>query len=159
MMQNPHNPRKILRILCILFVTVSLVSTLPMNVIGQDTLTFSMNRNMGMGFGSYISGTFTLQGTGPDTIQNLTVYFNEVEVHFVTGNTIIWQFNTGNYESGSTNITLIGIDESGTSHFTSRMFVFIGGALNTLITIGILALVSVLCLAKYGSRLMRLRKK
>ncbi len=158
-MQTPHNPRKILRIVCILFVTVGLVSALPMNVIGQDTLTLSLNRNVGLGLGSYISGTFTLHGTGPDTIQNLTVYFNEVEVHFVTGNTISWQFNTGNYESGATNITLIGIDESGTPHFTSQMVVFIGDTLNTIIYIGVFALVGVLCLAKYGPRIMRLRKK
>ena len=158
-MQIPHNPRKILRIVCILFVTVGLVSTLPMNVMGQDTLSFSLNRNVGMGFGSYISGTFSLHGTGPDTIQNITVYFNEVEVHFVTGNTFSWQFDTGNYEGGATNITLIGIDEFGTPHFASQMVVFMADTLNTIISIGILALVGVLCLTKYGPRLMDLRKK
>ena len=158
-MQIPHNPRKILRIVCILFVTVGLVSTLSMNVMGQDTLSFSLDRNVGMGFGSYISGTFSLHGTGPDTIQNITVFFNEVEVHFVTGNTFSWQFNTGNYESGATNITLIGIDESGTPHFASQMVVFMAETLNTIIYIGIFVLVGVLCLAKYGSRLMDLRKK
>ncbi len=159
MMSNPRNPRKILRIVCILVVTVGLISTLPMNVVGQDTLSFSLDRNMGMGFGSYISGTFTLHGTGPDTIQNLTVYFNEVEVHFVTGNTFSWQFNTGNYEGGATNITLIGIDEFGTPSFASQMVVFMAETLNTIIYIGIFALVGVLCLAKYGPRIMRLRKK
>lgn len=159
MMQIPHNPRKILRIVCILFVTVGLVSALPMNVMGQDTLSFSLDRNVGMGFGSYISGTFSLHGTGPDTIQNITVYFNEVEVHFVTGNTFSWQFNTGNYEGGATNITLIGIDESGTPHFASQMVVFMAETLNNIIYIGIFALVGVLCLAKYGPRLMDLRKK
>ena len=122
-------------------------------------MAFTLDRNVGIGFFNYISGAFTLHGTGPDTIQNLTVYFNEVEVHFVNGSTIHWQFNTGNYESGATNITLIGIDESGTPHYASRMFVFIGGALNTMIYIGVIALVAVLCLAKYGPRLMDLRKK
>ncbi len=159
MMSNPRNPRKILRIVCILVVTIGLVSALPMNVMGQDTLSFSLDRNVGMGFGSYISGTFTLHGTGPDTIQNLTVYFNEVEVHFVTGNTFSWQFNTGNYEGGATNITLIGIDEFGTPSFASQMVVFMAETLNTIIYIGIFALVGVLCLAKYGPRIMRLRKK
>ncbi len=159
MMKNPHNLRKKLRIVCILFVTVGLISALPMNVIGQDTMSFSLDRNVGFGFASYISGTFTLHGTGPDTIQNLTVYFNEVEVNFATGKTISWQFNTGNYESGATNITLMGIDESGTPHFASRMVVFIGEALNTLIYIGVFALVGILCLAKYGPRIVRLRKK
>ncbi len=159
MMSNPRNPRKILRIVCILVVTIGLVSALPMNVMGQDTLSFSLDRNVGMGFGSYISGTFSLHGTGPDTIQNITVYFNEVEVHFVTGNTFSWQFNTGNYEGGATNITLIGIDEFGTPSFASQMVVFMDETLNTIIYIGIFALVGVLCLAKYGPRIMRLRKK
>ncbi len=159
MMSNPRNPRKILRIVCILVVTIGLVSALPMNVMGQDTLSFSLDRNVGMGFGSYISGTFSLHGTGPDTIQNITVYFNEVEVHFVTGNTFSWQFNTGNYEGGATNITLIGIDEFGTPSFASQMVVFMAETLNTIIYIGIFALVGVLCLAKYGPRIMRLRKK
>jgi hypothetical protein len=87
------------------------------------------------------------------------VYFNDVEVHFVTGNTISWQFNTGNYDGGATNITLIGIDNLGEVHSASQQVVFIGESLNTLITIGIIALVAVIILAKYGPRIMRLRNK
>ena len=159
MLYTRSNRRKTLRIICILFVTVSLVSSLSMNVAGQDTLTFSVNRNVGIGFFSYISGTFTLHGSGPDTIQNLTVYFNDVEVHFATGNTISWQFDTGNYEGGSTNITLIGIDNVGGVYSATHQVVFIGESLNTLIYIGIIALVAVLLLAKYGSRIWGLRNK
>jgi hypothetical protein len=159
MLHTQITQRKTLRILCILIIAVGLVSSLSINVTGQDTLSFTVNRNVGMGFGSYISGTFTLHGSGPDTIQNLTVYFNDVEVHFVTGNTISWQFNTGNYEGGATNITLIGLTDSGTPYTSSQTFVFIGEALNTLITIGIIALVAILILAKYGPRLMKLRNK
>ena len=159
MLHSRSNQRKTLRIICILFVTVGLMSSLSINVAGQDTLTFSVNRNLGLGFFNYISGSFTLRGSGPDTIQNLTVYFNDVEVHFVTGNTIAWQFDTGNYDGGATNITLIGITTSGESLSSSQMVVFIGEALNTMITIGIIALVAVLLLAKYGSRLMKLRNK
>lgn len=159
MLNTQSNQRKTLRIICILFVTVGLVSSLSLNVAAQDTLTFSVNRNVGIGFGSLISGTFTLHGSGPDTIQNLTVYFNDVEVHFVTGNTISWQFNTGNYEGGAINITLIGITDTSTPYITTHAVVFIGESLNNLIYIGIIGLVSVLILAKYGSRLMSLRKK
>jgi len=136
MLNTQSNQRKTLRIICILFVTVGLVSSLSLS-----------------------SGTFTLHGSGPDTIQNLTVYFNDVEVHFVTGNTISWQFNTGNYEGGATNITLIGITDTSAPYITTHAVVFIGESLNTLIYIGIIGLVSVLFLAKYGSRLMGLRKK
>jgi hypothetical protein len=159
MFQTQSNRHEALRTLCILFVAISLVSSLSINVTGQDTLTFTVNRNVGMAFGSYISGTFTLHGSGPDTIQNLTVYFNDVEVHFVMGNTITWQFNTGNYEGGATNITLIGFTDSGTPYTSSITVVFIGESVNTLITIGIIALVSILILAKYGPRLMNLRNK
>lgn len=159
MLNTQSNQRKTLRIICILFVTVGLVSSLSLSVAAQDTLTFSVNRNVGIGFGSLISGTFTLHGSGPDTIQNLTVYFNDVEVHFVTGNTISWQFNTGNYEGGATNITLIGITDTGAPYITTHSVVFIGESLNNLIYIGIIVLVSVLLLAKYGSRLLSLRKK
>jgi hypothetical protein len=65
----------------------------------------SINRNVGIGLGGLIQGTFTLHGSGPEIVQNLTVYFNGNQVHFVTGNTITWQFDTANYASGSTNIT------------------------------------------------------
>ena len=151
--------RKALRTICILFVAVGLVSSLSINVTGQDTLTFSINRNVGMAFGSYISGTFTLTGSGPTSIQNLTVYFNGEQVHFVTGNTISWQFNTGNYEGGATNVTLVGITDTGTPYEASQTVVFIGATLNTMITIAIISLVAILLLAKYGPRLMKLRNK
>lgn len=159
MFHNQLNQRKTLRIICILFVSLALVSSLSMNVTGQDTLTFSINRNVGMAFGNYISGTYTLHGSGPTSIQNLTVYFNGEEVHFVTGNTISWLFDTANYEGGATNVTLVGITDTGTLYDSTQTVVFMGGEVNTLITIGIISLVVILLLAKYGSRLMRLRNK
>ncbi|MHA1136889.1 MAG: hypothetical protein ACTSSE_10415 [Candidatus Thorarchaeota archaeon] len=159
MVHKPRHNRKISRRLCILFLTIGILSVLPITISAQDTLSFSMNRTMGLGFGSYISGTFTLHGSGPDTIQNLTVYFNDVEVHFVTGNTISWLFDTGNYEGGATNITLIGIDDVGEVHSTTHQVVFIGESINTLIYMGVITLVVVLLLAKYGTRIIGLRKK
>ena len=159
MLHKQFNQRKTLRIICILFVTVGLVSSLSANVTGQDTLTFSINRNVGMAFGNYISGTYTLHGSGPTSIQNLTVYFNDEQVHFVTGNTISWLFDTANYEGGATNVTLVGVTDTGTSYDSTQTVVFIGGEINTIITIGIIALVVVLVLAKYGPHLMRMRNK
>jgi hypothetical protein len=159
MLYTKSNRNKTLRIICILFLTIGLVSSLSINAAGQDTLTFSINRNVGMAFGNYISGTYTLHGSGPTSIQNLTVYFNGEQVHFVIGNTISWLFDTANYESGATNVTLVGITDTGTLYDSTQTVVFIGGAINTLITIGIIALVVVLILAKYGPRIMRLRNK
>jgi len=130
-----------------------------MLVSAQDTLTMSINRNVGMAIGNMIQGTFTLHGTGPTNIQNLTVYFNDDQVHFVSGNAITWQFDTANYASGSTNITLLGVDDVGATHTTSQQVVFIGGVVSIFLTFGIIAIVVVAVLVKYGPRLMGLRKK
>ena len=116
---------KISQSVIVILLTLGILSVIPMTISAQDTLSFSVNRNVGMAFGSYISGTYTINGNGPDTIDNLTVYFNDVEVHFVIGNTIAWQFNTANYDGGATNITLIGITESGEIYAASQVVVFI----------------------------------
>jgi hypothetical protein len=129
-----------------------------MQVAGQGSLTISLDRNFGTGLGSLIQGTFTLRGSGPEAVQNLTVYFNGEQVHFVTGNTIAWQFNTGDYPSGSTNITLFGVDDVGAIYIASRQVTFLGGAASNIFTFGILALVVIVILARYGPRLMGLRK-
>ncbi len=142
-----------------LIIGLCLLSLIPLGATAQGTLTLSVNRNVGMAFGNYISGTFTLSGSGPDSIQNLTVYFNNDEVHFVDGNTVRWQFNTGNYPGGATNITLVGVDDVGQVSTTTARFVFISNSISTVLTIGILALASVLILVKYGSRLLQSKTK
>ncbi len=129
-----------------------------MQVAGQGSLTLVLDRNVGMALGSLIQGAFTLRGSGPVSVQNLTVYFNGDEVHFVTGNSIAWQFNTADYPGGSTNITLFGVDDVGARYQATSQVTFIGGAVSNLITVGVIALVAVLILVKYGSRLLGLRK-
>ncbi len=141
-----------------ILLVAGLISCFPMQVAGQGSLTLVLDRNVGMALGSIIQGTFTLRGSGPDSIQNLTVYFNGDEVHFVTGNSIAWQFNTADYPGGSTNITLFGVDDVGTRYHATSQVTFIGGVVSNLITIGIIALVAVVILVKYGSRLMGLRE-
>ncbi len=142
-----------------ILLVLGLICCVPIQATAQDTLTMSINRNVGMALGNFIQGTFTLHGSGPTNIQNLTVYFNDVQVHFVTGNTVTWQFDTANYASGSTNITLFGVDDVGTTHVTSQQVTFIGGIVSTIFTFGILAIVVIAILAKYGPRLMDMRKK
>jgi hypothetical protein len=138
---------------------VGLISSLPLQSTAQESLTLSLDRNVSMHLGSLVQGTFTLRGSGPEAVQNLTVYFNGDEVHFVTGNTIAWQFNTADYQGGSTNITLFGVDNVGATYYATRQVMFIGGVVSNVITIGVITLVAVLILAKYGPRLMALRKK
>jgi hypothetical protein len=147
--------RYMLRYLGAILLIVGVVSVLPMNAAAQGSLTLSLDRNIGLGLGPLIQGSFTLRGSGPEEVQNLTVYFNGEQVHFVTGNTIAWQFNTGDYPSGSTNITLYGLDDTGMEYYATRQVTFIGGLASNLFTIGILAFVVIVVLAKYGPRLMK----
>jgi hypothetical protein len=145
--------------LTIILTVVLLFFCLPLQVASQESLSMSIHRNVGMAFGNYIQGTFTLSGSGPEAVDNLTVYFNGEQVHFVIGNTITWLFNTGDYAQGSTNITLYGIDGTGTTYAVSQQWNFIGTEVGGIITIVIVVLVVVLVLAKYGPRLMKMRKK
>ena len=128
------------------------------NTAAQDDITFSLHRTFGTALGNNIQGTFTLSGTAPSTVSNLTVYFNDVQVHFEEGNTISWQFYTGDYNSGSVNITLIGKDVSGEVYSVTKSYVFFTGIQTNLITGGIIALVVVTVLVKYGSRLRKSSK-
>jgi hypothetical protein len=143
----------------VFLLVVGLVAVIPLNAAGQGTLTLTLNRNVGMAFGSFIQGSFTLHGGGPENVQNLTVYFNDEEVRFVTGNSIVWVFNTDAYPSGPTNITLFGVDDVGGTYSASRQVTFMGPGLVNIIVIVIGGLVVVLVLAKYGPRLVRSRKK
>ena len=147
------------RYIGVFLLVVGLVAMIPMNVAGQGTLTLSVDRNVGMAFGSFIQGSFTLRGNGPESVQNLTVYFNGEEVHFVTGNTIAWVFSTGNYPSGPTNITLFGVDDVGGTYSATRQVTFMGAGMVNIIVIVIGGLVVVSVLVKYGPRLARSRKK
>lgn len=151
--------RRAAGILGLLILVLGLVSGMAAHVAGQDTLTFTLDRTFGMALGNTLSGTFTLRGSGPDDIVSLTVYFNGEEVHSVTGNTISWQFNTGNYAPGSTNITLLGLDALGGTYQASRQVVILGEMTSNFIFIGIIAVVAVLAFVKYAPILKRRRKQ
>ncbi len=138
---------------------IGLVSCIPVQAAAQEALTLTLDRNIGTALGSLIQGSFTLRGSGPEAVQNLTVYFNGEQVHFVTGNTIAWHFDTGDYASGAMNITLFGVDDLGTTYTASRQVTFLGGAASNIFTIAILSLVVVVILAKYGPRIAGMRKK
>ncbi|MFX1416697.1 MAG: hypothetical protein ACFFC0_07780 [Promethearchaeota archaeon] len=136
-----------------IMLVMSLNPVMYAHVAAQNTLSLSLDRNIGIGLGGFIQGTFTLRGGGPAEVQNLTVYFSGEQVHFVTGNTVNWQFDTANYPSGATNITLFGLDDAGVTYLADTQVFFIGGAMSTLITLGIFALVAVLIVVKYGPML------
>ena len=72
---------------------------------------------------------------------------------------IAWLFDTANYKGGATNVTLVGITDTGTLYDSTQTVVFIGGEITSMITIVVIALVVILLLARYGPRLMRMRNK
>ena len=149
--------RQALAITGFLLITVSVFAGMPIQASGQESLSLSVDRNVGIGFGNIIQGLFTLRGSGPAEIRNLTVYFNGEQVHFVTGNTISWQFHTGDYTPGSTNITLFGVDDSGGTYSATREVFILSEAMSTVIIGIIMALVVVLVIVRYGPMLRKKR--
>jgi len=149
--------RHTLTIAAFLLITSGLIAGLPMQASGQGTLSMSLTRNLGIGLGNIIQGAFTLHGSGPAEVQNLTVYFNGIQVHYVNGNTISWQFHTGDFPAGSTNITLFGIDDSGGTYRATRDVFILSEVMGTAIFGGVIVLVIVLAIAKYGPILRKKR--
>ncbi len=141
----------------IVLLSLLVLSIVPISA--QNTISVSLTRNFGMGFGGLIQGTFTLTASGSEEIQNLTVYFNGDEVYFTEGNSLSWQFVTDDYPSGSTNITIIGFDSSGTLYSGTTSATFLGTITTNLIIFGIFALVIILVIAKYGPIINRKRKQ
>jgi hypothetical protein len=140
-----------------LLVSLGLFAGLPMMASSQGSLTLSLTRNLGIGFGNIIQGTFTLHGSGPVEVQNLTVYFNGEQVHFVTGNTISWQFHTGDYTPGSTNITLFGVDDSGGTYSATRDVFILSETISAVVIGVIMILVVILVVVRYGPILRKKR--
>ena len=156
---RPRMHRHSLRNIGAILLIVGFVTAISLNAAAQGSLTLNLDRNFGTALGSLIQGTFTLRGSGPEEVQNLTVYFNGEQVHFVTGNTISWQFDTGDYASGAMNITLYGVDDVGGEYLASRQVTFLGGAASNIFTIAIISLVVVAVVCRYGPRIAELRKK
>jgi len=156
---RPKIHRHTLKNIGALLLIVGFISVIPMNAAAQGSLTLNLDRNFGTALGGLIQGTFTLRGDGPEEVQNLTVFFNGDQVHFVTGNTIAWQFNTGDYPSGAMNITLYGVDDVGGEYLATRQVTFLGGAASNIFTVAVITLVVVAILCKYGPRIADMRKK
>ncbi len=143
----------------IALIVVTLIVVTPSYVVAQDTLTFSLLRNNGIGLGSTIQGTFTLNGVGPEAIIGLIVYFNGDVVQSVSGNTISWQFETGDYPAGETNITLYGWDNLGIDYVSTQTYSFMSDTMSSVFTFGIIALVVALVAIRYVPRLLGRSKK
>jgi hypothetical protein len=130
-----------------------------MQVAAQNDLTFSLTRNFGIGLGGIIQGTFTIHGSGSEAVQNITIYFNGEQVHFANGNDVAWQFNTDSYPAGSTNITLLGVDNTGETYVVSTSVMFLSAAMGTAIFGIVIVIVVVLVIAKYGPMLQKRKSR
>ena len=124
----------------------------------QNTITIGLTRNFGIGIGGLIQGTFTLTASGSEDIQNLTVYFNSEEVYYSEGNSLSWQFITGDYPSGTTNITVIGLDNLGNEYTGNYNVTFLGPFETNLIIFGIFSLIVIILIVRFRSHLTKKQK-
>ena len=130
-----------------------------MDVSAQDELSFTLQRNFGTAIGNSITGVFTLRSSGPDTIIGFIVYFNGDSVYMVESDSVAWQFDTADYDGGETNITLLGWDAEDETYVAQKQMYFLGNEISNIIMFGVIALVAVLFIAKYGPMIARRAKK
>jgi hypothetical protein len=108
------------------------------NAQDEDILSLGIRRNVGTGFGDKIEGDFTISGSGPVTILNLTLFFNGTKVAFESDNQLSFRFDTKDYSLGLMNITLVGEDSEGMVYTISIFKEFISPTIgNWIIAIAI----------------------
>mgnify|MGYP001118583750 CR=1 FL=1 len=83
------------------------------NAQDEEVLSLRIRKNAGIAFGDKIEGTFTISGSGLDSILNLTLFFNRTQVAFEYDNQLSFRFDTNDYSLGLMNITLVGEDSAG----------------------------------------------
>ena len=115
------------------------------NAQNEEVLSLGISRNVGTAFGNKIEGEFTITGTGPDSILNLTLFFNGTQVAFESDNELKFRFNTKDYPLGLMNITLIGEDSEGTAYNKSIFKESISPAIGNwiMVIVGVIALISI----------------
>ena len=151
-----YNRQKI-AILSILMMFTIMVAA-PGSASAQGTLEFSMSRDFGTGLGTSIEGLFTIHGSGPAEVIGISILFNDVEVHAVDSNTVDWQFNTNDYPSGETNITLYGWDADDGTYIAMVTRNFLTAESSNLFTFGILAFAGVVIVLSFVFKFGRFRK-
>ena len=122
------------------------------NAQDEDVLSLGIRKNVGTAFGDKIEGVFTISGSGPETILNLTLFFNGTQVAFESDNQLSFQFDTKDYSLGLMNITLVGEDSEGMVYIKSISKEFISPEIGNwiiAIAIGIVLISLGLKLASY----------
>jgi len=105
------------------------------NAQDEEVLLLGIRRNVGTSFGDKIEGDFTITGSGPDTILNLSLLFNGTQVAFESDNQLSFRFDTKDYSLGLMNITLVGEDSEGMVYNKSIFKDFISPAIGNWIII------------------------
>ena len=137
----------------------ALLIQIPINGQSEEapSVSFNVSKRMGTGIGDRIEGQFTLKGSSTGKIVQLIVYFNGNEVNKVDGSEIVFEFDTNNYPLGMTNITLVGIVETGVQVQSTEEWDFISPNVGY-ITIAVVVLV-ILPLSFYKKRRKREKKR
>jgi hypothetical protein len=120
------------------------------NVSADGGLSLSLARNVGIGIGSNIQGRFTAKGSAPGNIVNLSLVINGIEVDYVEKNELSFQFSTGDFPSGVTNITLYGWDAEGTRYSEYKEVNILEPVWAVIIGVATGILVIGLLIVKYG---------
>lgn len=117
------------------------------NAQDEEILSLTISRNLGVGVdsGNKIEGDFTITGSGPENILNLTLLFNGTQESFESSNQLTFRFETKDYPLGLMNITLIGEDSEGNIYIKSIFKEFISEEIGNwiLIIVGLIVLLSV----------------
>ncbi len=128
------------------FIILFSLNSIMMNSNAQDEeiLSLGIKKNVGTAFGDKIEGDFTITGSGPDSILNLTLFFNGTQVAFESDNQLTFRFDTKDYSLGLMNITLVGEDSEGMVYTISISKEFISPAIGNWIIaiVGGIALIS-----------------
>jgi hypothetical protein len=135
-----------LLVICLIIGLIS-ASTVAL---AADSVSFTLRKSVGYKLGNDIQGDMTITGTGTAGIVKMELYFNTTLVDSSNSNSLVFNFNTGDYQLGVYIITLVGYDSLDTQYNSSQTFTFVApGAGNAIlgITLGISAGVVVVAVA------------
>ncbi len=90
-----------------------LVLSINGSVFGVSTdaelaINYKVSRDLGMGLGKFIQGTFTLRVTGPDDLLRAEFYLDDVLMKNDTDNPFSWHFDTSSFGTGEHEFKIIG---------------------------------------------------
>ncbi len=72
------------------------------------TINYDVSRNLGMGLGPFIQGTFTIQVSGPDDLVRVEFYLDDVLMKNDTTDPFSWKFDTSSFGSGEHEFKITG---------------------------------------------------